>query len=114
MIATCPVCRLATTTGPVHMRCRCPAEISPIARSARGHGKSEALRAVVTGPAKLGKISRKAVESLGVEGFTCMAVVEFVAIGKSLDAGIAEILSERAGRLITAAECARARAEFPA
>lgn len=62
---------------------------------------------------KLGRISRRAIESLGVSDFSVMAVVEFVAVGQSPAAAIAEILSWRAGWTITADECARAMAEHP-
>lgn len=116
-IETCPVCRLGLTFGPAHLRCRCPAEVELYEdgldrRLRETFARVERLDAS-PGPFSIERVSRAAIEALGVEGFTTASVVEYVADHRRAAGTLAAILSERAGRLITAGEVSRAIAAYP-
>lgn len=75
-ILTCPVCRLGLTFGPAHLRCRCP-------RLDRDHGRftrdgEPAPGSKPAGRVAIRRVSRAAIESLGVLTFTQGFVVEYL------------------------------------
>lgn len=58
---------------------------------------------------KVGRVSREAIRSLGVEGFAVAAVVEFaIAPGEGAGATLAEMLNEATGLEITTAQAIEA------
>jgi hypothetical protein len=118
VIRTCPVCRLAVDSGPLHMRCRCPAEGDDLDRRLNALLPRSASSPPLKGPFAIAHVSRAALASIGAENFARGAVVEFLSEGGGPAATLAAILNEAypgpAELAFTEAQCAEAMARHPA